>query len=68
MSKRVGERREIVSERCIQKEIDTDMEVEVRRGGTGGEEGGNVDFFLNNSDREGGIIRITGIGVGVMKQ
>ena len=46
MSKRVGERREIVSERYIQKEIDINMEDEVRRGRTGGEEGGNVDVFL----------------------
>ena len=44
------------------------MEVEVRRGRTGGEEGGNVDVFLNNSNKEGGIIRITGIGIGIMKQ
>ena len=68
MSERVGDIIEIVSERYIQKEIDTDMEDGVRRGRTGGEEGRNVDVFLNNSNIEGGIIRITGIGIGIMKQ
>ena len=46
MSKRVGERREIVIERYIQKKLYIDMEDKVRRGRTGGEEGGNVDVIL----------------------
>ena len=44
---------------------------ELPRGRTGGEEGGNVEVFFNNFNKDGGIIRTTarrttksGVGVG----
>ena len=43
------------------------MEVEVRRGRTGREKVLNVEVF-NKSNIEGCIIRVTGIGIGVLKK
>ena len=43
------------------------MEVEVRQGRTGREKVLNVEVF-NKSNIEGCIIRVTGIGIGVLKK